>query len=378
MLHKADYVEDGVPLVNPMNIVGSRIVASPKMMVSSSTRERLANYVLRKGDVVIARRGELGRCAVVGEAEEGWICGTGSFFLRLSSRVDPEYFALLFRSDDLRAVLQENSIGTTMSNLNHGILNNLDLLLPPVEEQRRIVAILDEAFEGIAAAKANAERCLQSARSLFDGYLQSVFMQRGKLWVEKRLDEVSKFSSGGTPPKQNESYWGGKIPWVSGRDMKSTRLSDSVLHISQAAVDGSSTRMAPTGTLLILVRGMGLAHGAQVAELMAPCAFNQDIKGIHPEPSLISRFLLFALRERINSSDTILSNAAHGTLKIDSAELGGLAVPVPPREYQQRVVKTIDSLAEETQRLGSVYQRKLAALDALKQSLLHQAFSGNL
>ena len=83
MLHKADYVEDGIPLVNPMNIIGAEIVPSTKMMVSRATKQRLENYVLRKGDVVIARRGELGRCAVVTEAEDGWICGTGSFFLRL-------------------------------------------------------------------------------------------------------------------------------------------------------------------------------------------------------------------------------------------------------------------------------------------------------
>lgn len=160
--------------------------------------------------------------------------------------------------------------------------------------------------------------------------------------------------------------------------MKSTRLSDSLLHISRSAVDESSTRMAPAGALLILVRGMGLAHGAQIAELMVPCAFNQDIRGIHPEPDLIPRYLLFALRDRINSSDTVLSNAAHGTLKIDSDELQSVMIPVPPHEHQQRIVTTIDSLTEETQRLESLCQQKLAALDALKKSLLHQAFAGAL
>jgi type I restriction enzyme S subunit len=136
--------------------------------------------------------------------------------------------------------------------------------------------------------------------------------------------------------------------------------------------------MAPAGALLILVRGMGLAHGAQIAELTVPCAFNQDIKGIHPEPELIPRYLLFALRDRINSSDSVLSNAAHGTLKLDSDELQNVKIPVPACEHQQKIVATIDSLAEETQRLADRYERKLSALEALKKSLLHQAFSGNL
>ena len=160
--------------------------------------------------------------------------------------------------------------------------------------------------------------------------------------------------------------------------MKSTRLSDSALHISQAAVDESATRMASVGTLLILVRGIGLAHGAQIAELVVQCAFNQDIRGIHAKPGMLPRYLLFALRDGINSSDTVLSNAAHGTLKIDSNELQKVMIPFPPLEQQRRIVAAIDALTEETQRLSRLYERKLTALEALKKSLLHQAFAGEL
>lgn len=160
--------------------------------------------------------------------------------------------------------------------------------------------------------------------------------------------------------------------------MKSTRLSDSLLHISPSAVEESATRMAPAGTLLILVRGMGLAHGAQIAELMVPCTFNQDIRGIHTQPGLLPRYLLFALRNRINSSKTVMSSAAHGTLKIDSDGLKSLMIPIPSRAQQENVVTTIDALSEETQRLASLYQQKLTALAELKKSLLHEAFSGKL
>ena len=274
--------------------------------------------------------------------------------------------------------LSEFVSGLTVPKLNQGNLREIPVPVPPLPEQQRIVGILDEAFDGIATAKANAEKNLQNARALFESHLQSVFTKRGDGWVEKRLDEVCTFSSGGTPSKSNSSYWSGEIPWVSGRDMKSTRLSDSLLHISRSAVDESSTRMAPAGTLLILVRGMGLAHGAQIAELMVPCTFNQDIRGIHLEPDLIPRYLLFALRDRINSSDNVLSSAAHGTLKIDSDELKSVMVPVLSRGHQQRIVATIDSLSEEAQRLESIYQQKLAALGDLKKSLLHEAFTGQL
>jgi type I restriction enzyme S subunit len=144
MLHKSDYVPDGIPLVNPMNIVDSGIVPSDKMMVNEETRERLRGYVLKAGDVVIGRRGELGRCALVTEREEGWLCGTGSFFVRLSDCMDGKFFVALFGSQQFRARLEGNAVGTTMSSLNHGILNDLRFPVPPIAVQRNEMVKADK------------------------------------------------------------------------------------------------------------------------------------------------------------------------------------------------------------------------------------------
>lgn len=290
----------------------------------------------------------------------------------------PEFIYYLTLSPAFSEQLHRLASGTTVPIVNKSKFNSIQIPLPPLPEQKRIVAILDEAFAGIDAVVANTRQNLANARELFESYLNAVFSRKGEGWEEKRLDELCTFSSGGTPSKGNSSYWLGEIPWVSGRDMKSTRLSDSALHISQSAVEGSATRMASVGTLLILVRGMGLAHGAQIAELLAPCAFNQDIRGIHAKPELLPRYLLFALRDRINTSDTVMSNAAHGTLKIDSNELQKVVIPFPPLDHQVKIVSTIDALTDETQRLESIYQQKLAALAELKQSILQKAFAGEL
>ena len=192
------------------------------------------------------------------------------------------------------------------------------------------------------------------------------------------VGDLATFSSGGTPSKQNLSYWGGEIPWVSGRDMKKDRIGDSALHISTTAVEESATRIAPVGSLLILVRGMGLANGIPIAELVAPCAFNQDIKGIHANAGIDPRFLLFSLRTKLAQSDQILSNAAHGTLKIDMEDLRKVCLLIPPLESQMKTVGQIDGLQEEIQHLELIYQQKLTSLDDLKQSLLHRAFNGDL
>lgn len=144
MLHKSDYVSKGIPLVNPANIVNGKIIPSEKMMVSADTAKRLESYRLHTGMIVIGRRGEMGRCAVVGENQNGWLCGTGSFFLTPSSSLFVDYIQILFTTHYARAYLGGESVGTTMSNLNHKILSKMPVPLPPLAEQKRIVEKLEQ------------------------------------------------------------------------------------------------------------------------------------------------------------------------------------------------------------------------------------------
>lgn len=179
MLHKADYVSSGVPVVNPMNIINSNIVPLDRMMVSHETRDRLSSYVLREGDIVIGRRGELGRCALVTSAEAGWLCGTGSFILRLKSTVDPLFFVSMFSSDQFKARLLNDSVGTTMNSLNNSILSDLPVLLPPLEVQRAIMTKVSkmkmetQKLEDIYVKKQMTLELLKSSilHSAFDGAL---------------------------------------------------------------------------------------------------------------------------------------------------------------------------------------------------------------
>lgn len=144
MLHKTDYIKKGIPLVNPANMVNGKIVPSDKMMVSEETLRRLSSYILHARMIVLGRRGEMGRCAVVTENEDGWLCGTGSFFMEPSVSLYVYYVASLFSSPYVKFYLGGESVGTTMSNLNHAILSKMPIPLPPLAEQKRIVEKLEE------------------------------------------------------------------------------------------------------------------------------------------------------------------------------------------------------------------------------------------
>jgi type I restriction enzyme S subunit len=144
MIHKRDYVENGIPLINPSHMIDSKIVEDIAIAVTDTKAEELSSYILYENDIVMARRGEMGRCALVTARENGWLCGTGSFVLRFNSSLSRNYILLLFKTKWIKEYLGGESIGTTMTNLNHGILNKLPLLIPPIDEQYRIVSQVDK------------------------------------------------------------------------------------------------------------------------------------------------------------------------------------------------------------------------------------------
>lgn len=144
MIHQSDYVEGGIPLINPSHMINDLIVEETGVAVSQEKSKELSSYRLYSGDIVLARRGEVGRCAIVTDRENGWLCGTGSFYLRLSADISRRFMAMFFRASSTRDYLVGNAVGTTMVNLNHGILNNLPVALPPLAEQQRIVTKVDK------------------------------------------------------------------------------------------------------------------------------------------------------------------------------------------------------------------------------------------
>lgn len=169
-LGNEDYVEGGVPVINPSHIVDSRITPDPQVSVSNETAERLEYWALRRQDIVVARRGELGRAAVVGSESEGWICGTGSLRLRVSpSLATSEFIHAVLQSRPARDWLNLQSVGSTMANLNEQILGQLPVVMPPsTAEQEAVIAALNNsiaALDGVVRDVGEARRLLLERRS---------------------------------------------------------------------------------------------------------------------------------------------------------------------------------------------------------------------
>ena len=164
-LHSDEYISGGTPVINPSHIVDGRIVPDDAITVNDVRGQELARHRLRDGDIVAARRGDLGRSAVVRGKSVGYLCGTGALIIRLKPEAYvPGYFQLIFSSGANRAALTERSVGATMDNLNADIVSRLRLPRPPVDEQSGILDHLDPATSKIDALSAKAREMIEVLR----------------------------------------------------------------------------------------------------------------------------------------------------------------------------------------------------------------------
>ncbi|MCP4218402.1 MAG: restriction endonuclease subunit S, partial [bacterium] len=179
MLHKADYINGGIPIINPAHIREQRISINPNLTVSREKYNELNNYILAENDIILGRRGEMGRCAIITTVESGWLCGTGSLFMTPAPCVFPRYLLFCLSSEDVKRYLVDSSSGTTMNNLNLRIVNNIEISLPPLAEQREIVRQVDRLF----SLADTLDTHYQKAKATLDKMPQSVLAKAfsGKL-----------------------------------------------------------------------------------------------------------------------------------------------------------------------------------------------------
>jgi len=274
-----------------------------------------------------------------------------------------------------------NSLGTgaTFKELSGGKLKEVTIPVPPLPEQQRIVGILDKAFEGIATAKANAEKNLQNARALFESHLQSVFTQRGEGWRCVRIEDACESIRdcvNKTAPKADGPT---SFKMIRTTNVRNGRVNlDSVNYVTEDVYRIWTRRQIPQLGDVILTRE---APMGEVGMLLTDdkVFLGQRLVSYRANPAILnSRFLLYALQSG-DLQGQIHALASGSTVQhMRVPESKNLQLLLPNLTEQMAVVSSLDNLREETQRLESLYQRKLAALEELKKSLLHQAFTGKL
>jgi type I restriction enzyme S subunit len=233
--------------------------------------------------------------------------------------------------------------------------------VPPLPEQQCIVGILDKGFADIATAKANAEKNLLSARALFESHLQSVFTQRGAEWVKTTVNKIATNLDSKRVPITKNVRTSGQYPYYG--------ASGIVDYVGDYIFEGDSLLVSEDGANL-LARSTPIAFSVSGRYWV-----NNHAHILKFEKMATQRFVEFYL-ESIRLDEYIRGAAQP---KLTQRALNSIPIPIPKSiEAQTRIVKSVEALQGETEQLGSVYERKLSALAALKKSLLHQAFTGQL
>ncbi|HZO44321.1 MAG TPA: restriction endonuclease subunit S [Xanthobacteraceae bacterium] len=402
-----------------------------EMRFEDDERER---YTARKGDLLICEGGYPGRAAI-------WEDDEPIYFQKAIHRVrfyEPErakWFLYYLYLCDIDGSLRNHFTGVGIQHFTGEALKRFRVPLPPVSEQQRIVAILDEAFAGLATTTANAEKNLNSARELFDSYLNSVFNQSKPLdfahssiargvqqrslerevhrksdpgsvtktggraattrhiagkkslcvgmpklsaregWGWRALDELARMETGHTPSRRHPEYWGGDVPWIGIRDAKSAHgreIFETLENTNELGLENSSARLLPSQTVCL----SRTASVGYVTIMGRPMATSQDFVNWVCSDELYPQFLMYLFLAQGAEIFRFSSGAVHQTIYFPEAK--AFHICLPSNAMQRKIVTMLDAIREQTERLEGVYHRKLANLAEAKQSILRKAFAGDL
>ena len=332
--------------------------------------------VVQSQDVLLSKIvPHIRRSWIVGPASNLRQIASGEWIVFRSARVVPEYLRHALQCDDFHAQFMQtvSGVGGSLLRARPAQVAKIRIPLPTVSEQRRIAAILDQT-DALRAKR-------REALAQLDRLAQSVFVEmfgdpvsNPMNWPMESLTDVCHCYSGGTPSKSNPEYWQGDLPWFSAKDLKADDLFDSQDHISETVPKTTSLKLLPADTVAIVVRGMILEHTFPVSVLRVPATINQDLKALLPRKPIETQFLACCLRAQRDFILEKVSEAGHGTKRLDTLGLQEIRVPQVPDSLQKVFVarnKAIENLKTQ-------HRTALAELDALFASLQHRAFRGEL
>ena len=377
------YFESGTPYLLARHVRDNILRFDGKTFISDAFNLKNKKSTLRAGDVLLVQSGHIGHSAVVTREHEGHNCHAMIVISPAQDAVDSHFLSCFFNSPAMQQKFEEIRSGSTVPHLTCGAVKEIKIPVPPLPEQQRIVGILDEAFEAIATAKANAEKNLQNARALFESHLQSVFTQRGPSWVEKPLSELCDIKHGYAFEGEFFRNEGEYVLLTPGNFYEIGGYRDRGEKQKYYIGDIPRDYVLAEGDLLVAMteQAAGLLGSPILVPESEKFLHNQRLGLITPKPGRpwTNEFFFHVFNTQPVRKAIHASASGVKVRHTSPTKIGEVVVAFPTSlTEQKRIVSELASLDAETQRLAAIYQRKLAALDDLKKSLLHHAFTGQL
>ena len=353
------------------------------------------------GDVVVAKITpcfENGKGALIRGTLNGIGFGTTELhMLSPGSEIDARYLYYITASDRFRRLGEAAMFGTAgQKRVPEDFIRDYRVPVPPLAQQRAIADYLERETARLDALVAEKERLLKLlaekgqaliTRAVTRGLDPDVPMRDSDIpwlgeipahWNLAPLRFLVSFVGGATPDTGKEKYWFGNIPWVSPKDMKHGEIEDSEDHVTELAVFDTSLRIVPTSSVLVVVRGMILAHSFPVAVTKAAVTVNQDMKALFCRERLDPWFLRDFFRGIEYHLITLADSSAHGTRKLETERLGQIPIPLPPRVEQQQITRYILDLANRIDKMRTITDCTIALLKERRAALIAAAVTGQI
>ena len=351
-------------------------ITKPKRLKGKEAPTR-ARKLIRVGDVIFATtRPYLKNVAIVPDWLDNQVCSTGFAVLRaIPEEAIPKWLFYYLISDFAVEQIRPMMRGANYPAITDRDLFNLKIPLPPLSEQKRIVAKLDEISRRLEEAKRLAREAREEAERLMASALHEVFSkveEKGWEWV--RLGKIAELKAGGTPSRRVREYWkNGTIPWVKISDIPDSGLVEKTEEkITELGLKNSSAKLLPPGTILFSI----FATISKVGILKISATTNQAIVGIIPKITIDQKYLFYSLK--YFGQELVALGRGGVQDNINKRMLAKLKTPLPPLEEQQRIVAYLDSINERTQKLVSLYEEREKELEQLFPAVLDRAFRGEL
>jgi type I restriction enzyme S subunit len=335
-------------------------------------------YAIKDGDIVFARTGATtGKSFLVTNPPEAVFA---SYLIRVRVSVAdlmPAFVAYYFNTPQYWAAISSGATGSAQGGFNATKLGQLQIPIPPLPEQRRIVAILDEAFEGVAAAKANAETNLRNATELFEGWREALFQEDGKASSGQHLLGDLVNVQNGFAFKSGDYCDGGHFVVRIGNVQDGELVLENPRFI--ALTDPKQDKFVlNVGDILVSLTG-NIGRAAMVEAYHLPAVLNQRVARITTKTNAVSHEWVYAFLTS-QSFRQRLQTAGHGAAQqnVSTKEIESVPVCLPSKNEQERQIAQVLTMRSSVADWKESYTRRSAAFDELKASLLHQAFTGQL
>ena len=368
-LHKSDYANDGIPIVNPMHIVDSKIEPTRTMTITERAAKNLSEFRMKPGEIVIGRRGDMGRCAVVQEHQSGWLCGTGSMIIR-PLNTDAEFLQRVLSSPRAISAIEDSSVGTTMVNLNQGTLAGLKVQFPPHPEQRVIAAALSDVdilLEGLT-------RLIAKKRDLKQAAMQQLLTGQTRLpgfsgeWEVKRLGELAKIQRGASPRPIDSPVWfdqNSSIGWVRISDVTCSGmfLTETTQRLSPLGVKHS--RPVATGSLIMSICA---TVGRPIITRIDVCIHDGFVVFDNLEADQLFAYYVLKWIE----PDWTRHGQTGSQMNLNTGLINGTVLKLAPRDEQTAIAAVLSDMDAE---LSALVARRDKTRD-LKQAMMQELLTG--